>query len=261
MIVLLAFAGASVLMYPTAGNWFSDRAHAAEITGYIATVDSMPTAERAAEIDRARQYNASLVRGRLSDPYSTPGGDDESAEYLDQLSTSPTGTMARIVIPALGIALPVYHGTSTEALSRGIGHLQGSALPVGGPSTNSVLTGHSGVPQASLFTDLHKAEVGDLVYIETMGETFTYRMTIIETVLPSETDLLQPVVDKDLITLITCTPIGVNSHRIVIRAERVDETEDTTPTVVGGTAGPGFPWWALALGTAFVSCGAHLARP
>lgn len=295
LVVVLALAGCSVLLYPSAGNWFSDRAHAAAVTGYTETVDSLPLGERAQMLEDARTYNESLAQGRIEDPYGlaaagpvaptadattttpssdatatdAPTADSPSAgatsttglDYLDQLSLTPSGTMARLRIPDLGSSLPVYHGTSDETLSRGVGHLQGSALPVGGLGTNSVLTGHSGMPQARLFTDLHDLRGGELISVDVLGETLTYRVDSISTVLPTETDLLQPVEDEDLLTLVTCTPVGVNSHRLVVQAHRVDTDDARAATTVGGVAGPGFPWWAVALGAALVGGTWFVWRP
>lgn len=299
LVALLAVAGASVLLYPSAGNWFSDRAHAAEVSGYTETVDSLPAGERSEILDRAHDYNRSLATDRIEDPYglaaaaaaaaaaapaaeseqesggpettettgasgdpaatdpaapdqtatgpadSASGSDGPGLDYLDQLRLGTSDTMARLRIPTIGASLPVFHGTSDETLERGVGHLQGSALPVGGAGTNSVLTGHSGIPQSRLFTDLHDLVAGDLITVEVVGETLTYQVDRIDTVLPTETDLLQPVPGADLLTLVTCTPIGVNTHRLLVQAHRVDEAALPAAVVVAGAAGAGFPWWGL----------------
>lgn len=283
LVALLTVAGASVLLYPSAGNWFSDRAHAAEVSGYTETVDSLPAGERSEILERAHDYNRSLATDRIEDPYGlatasgavpepeqesggpettgAPGapGDPAAAEpvdapspsdgtrldYLDQLRLASSDTMARLRIPTIGASLPVFHGTSDETLERGVGHLQGSALPVGGAGTNSVLTGHSGIPQSRLFTDLHDLVAGDVVTVEVVGETLTYQVDRIATVLPTETDLLQPVPGADLLTLVTCTPIGVNTHRLLVQAHRVDEADLPAAVIVAGAAGAGFPWWGL----------------
>ena len=292
LVALLAVAGASVLLYPSAGNWFSDRAHAAEVSGYTETVDSLPAGERSEILDRAHDYNRSLATDRIEDPYGlasaaaaatapapeseqesggpetteTTGASGEPAatdpaaidpvdapspsdgpplDYLDQLRLGRSDTMARLRIPTIGASLPVFHGTSDETLERGVGHLQGSALPVGGAGTNSVLTGHSGIPQSRLFTDLHDLVAGDLMTVEVVGETLTYQVDRIDTVLPTETDLLQPVPGADLLTLVTCTPIGVNTHRLLVQAHRVDEADLPAAVIVAGAAGAGFPWWGL----------------
>jgi len=297
LVALLAVAGASVLLYPSAGNWFSDRAHAAEVSGYTETVDSLPAGERSEILDRAHDYNRSLATDRIEDPYGlasaaaaatapapeseqesggpetteTTGASGEPAatepaatdpaatdpvdapspsdgpplDYLDQLRLGRSDTMARLRIPTIGASLPVFHGTSDETLERGVGHLQGSALPVGGAGTNSVLTGHSGIPQSRLFTDLHDLVAGDLMTVEVVGETLTYQVDRIDTVLPTETDLLQPVPGADLLTLVTCTPIGVNTHRLLVQAHRVEEADLPAAVIVAGAAGAGFPWWGL----------------
>lgn len=262
MIVLLALAGSTTLMYPTAGNWFSDRAHASEISGYTQTVDSLPAGERAAELKRAQDYNASVGQGRVSDPYASGTiGLVDGGDYLEQLSLTRSGTMARVRVPTVDISLPVYHGTSEATLALGVGHLQGSALPVGGRGTNSVLTGHSGVPQARLFSSLHDVETGDKVYIDVLGETLAYEVDRTDVVLPTETDLLQPVANEDLLTLITCTPIGVNSHRLIVQAHRLPDSAATEATTVGGAEGAGFPWWAVILAVLLIAAVYFLYRP
>lgn len=162
--------------------------------------------------------------------------------------------MARIKIPAINVDLPVYHGTSDQVLLEGVGHLEGTALPVGGPSTHAVLTGHRGLAEAELFTNLDRVEVGDTFTVEVFGEVLTYQVRQTQVVEPTDTETLYPVLGEDLITLVTCTPLGINTQRILVTGERITPTpiEDvkamgTRPEV------PGPPWWAAVIAVAFVS--------
>jgi sortase A len=261
-IVLAAVTGVGVLVYPTAAVWFTDRVHATEISGYAETVESLAPSNRQTLLDEARQFNKELPSGPLRDPYSLNANGEQtvigsgSDAYKKILDVGPGGMMARMSIPSIHADLPIFHGTDETTLSKGIGHLFGSALPVGGKDTHSVLTGHSGFVNATLFDHLDQVAKDDIVSISTLGETLYYKVDQILTVLPDDTDALRKVQGKDYITLITCTPKGVNSHRLLVRGERTDP-----PTINGGqqilpstTTDPGFPWWVLALpGAATVS--------
>jgi sortase A len=145
------------------------------------------------------------------------------------------------------IALPIYHGTSDPVISKGVGHMYGTSLPIGGPSTRSVLTAHSGLPNAKLFTPLHQAEVGDTFWISVLGEDHHYQVRAIETVEPGDTESFKIIEGEDWVTLFTCTPIGINSHRLLVHAQRIaDPGESGLEEVIGGDGVTlGFPWWAL----------------
>jgi sortase A len=157
--------------------------------------------------------------------------------------------MARIRIPAIDVDLPVFHGTADATLARGIGHLYGSALPVGGPGTHAVLTGHNGFVQATLFDDIDQLTDGDTIVVSVAGEDLYYEVDQTLTVLPDEADALRQEPGHDYLTLVTCTPTGVNTHRLLVRAERVEapSEEQTRSIIADDTASAGFPWWALAI--------------
>nr|WP_195969105.1 class C sortase [Cellulomonas hominis] len=262
--MLVALVGVGLLLYPSAGNWFATRAQAASTNSYVAAVERIPQADREAVLRRAREYNARIGVQTLTDPYTDVDEvEATSAEYDDQLRVEGAEAMARVRIPAIDVRLPVFHGTSEETLTAGVGHLQGSSLPVGGPDTNAVLTGHSGLPNAILFTDLHQVVTGDLVYIDVLGETLAYRVDLIETVLPTETDLLRVVAGEDLLTLVTCTPVGVNSHRLVIRAERVELPEGDEAAAETSTEAQAVPfaWWLLGAAGAVLTGAVVLVVP
>jgi sortase A len=259
----MIFAGLGVLTYPTAGNWFSDLAHASDVSGYVSRVHGAAPHELEAQLAGARAYNGHLPNGPLRDPYILNASGQSTnlrdgwADYRRQLALTPESPMARIRIPQIGVDLPIYHGTENAVLDKGIGHLYGSALPVGGAGSHAVLTGHSGLPNADLFTRLPELDMGDFFSIDVAGETLTYRVAHIETVEPDEGDALRQVAGRDYVTLLTCTPIGVNSHRLLVRGERVEREveEDASQALPSEGTGPGFPWWALILaGGGAASC-------
>jgi sortase A len=249
-----------ILIYPTAAAWFSDRVHATEISGYANAVESLAPSAKQGLLDEARNFNKELPSGPLRDPYSLNDKGEQavigagSEAYKKLLDVGPGGMMGRISIPSIHAELPIFHGTDEETLSRGVGHLFGSALPVGGESTHSVLTGHSGFVNATLFDHLDQVAKDDIFSISTLDETIYYKVDQILTVLPDETDALRKVQGKDYVTLITCTPKGINSHRLLVRGVRTDPpTTDNAQQVLPSTAlDPGFPWWAVGLAGAAV---------
>lgn len=253
IVMLIATVGIAVLVYPTAASWFSAWSHDTDVDGYVQSVEQIPDETVAEMLATAEAYNENLPTGPLRDPYAlgadgqqTAIGEGASA-YFDTLSADGTEAMARVRIPRIQVDLPIFHGTDEETLSRGIGHLYGSSLPVGGPGTHSVLTGHNGFVQATLFDDIDELVEGDIIVVTTLGEDLYYEVDQTTTVLPDEAEDLRQVAGKDYLTLVTCTPTGVNTHRLLVRAERVDApTEGSSVTTIEDTTGPaGFPWWAL----------------
>ncbi|TXK19161.1 class C sortase [Homoserinibacter sp. GY 40078] len=251
---LVLLTGSALLLYPTVAAWISDRIHASVISGYVDDISGSAPSRLTEQLDSAREYNSTLPDGPLRDPYllNADGTAGESGaqwnQYLRELDLDPNGPMARIRIPSIDVDLPIYHGTDSDTLEQGVGHLYGSSLPVGGIDTNSVLAGHSGLPSAPLFTGLHDIAEGAIVEIDVMGDTLTYLVTSISVVEPNDGSSLRRVMGKDVLTLVTCTPIGVNSHRIIVRAERAGGGEDlpTSAEVELGTD-PGVPWWIVPL--------------
>lgn len=252
LLQLGAMLGIGALVYASAADWFATLNHNAEISGYVEEVAALPDHVRSEKLTVARAYNAHMPAGVLSDPFTQGTAESDLAEdlayqsYEQVLRVSDSGVIGEISYPRLGIGLPVYHGTSDAVLSKGAGHLYGSSLPVGGPSTHAVLTSHSGLVNASLFTSLPDAQLGDEFQVNVLGETHYYRVDSIETVRPEETGSLRIVPGQDYVTLITCTPIGINSHRILVRGERVAGPESAgTQVVAGDGRQAGFPWWAV----------------
>lgn len=271
LLQLAAMVGIGALLYPAASDWFATLGHHAEVSGYLREVEAMPVGEREATLEIARQYNAFVPQGMLRDPYSPGAGTDElgsgelgsDSAYEQVLSVSDNGVIGELRYPRLGIGLPIYHGTSEDVLSKGVGHLYGSSLPVGGPSTHAVLTSHSGLVRASLFTRLPEARVGDTFEVSVLGETHYYTVDRIETVLPDQTEGLGILPGKDFVTLITCTPTGINSHRLLVRGVRTAApAQSGDQTVVAGDGKTaGFPWWAVGFIGASGAVGYLLLAP
>ena len=175
-------------------------------------------------LEEAQEYNQSLVNTtKLYDPFSTTG--KPSKEYMNLLNVSKDGMMAYLQIPKIDVKLPIYHSTNNGVLQKGVGHMEGSSLPIGGTSTHAVLSGHRGLPNSKLFTDLDKMKVGDIFYISVLGDTLAYEVDQIKTVLPSQTDDIEIVDGEDYVTLVTCTPYSVNTHRLLVRGKRTDYKE------------------------------------
>lgn len=239
-----------VLAYPEAASWIARIGHNSEISGYTRQTERTSTEERTQILDAAYAYNEQLEPGPLTDPYISVNEDealrsDLYLAYEQMLRVSGSDVIGTIVYPRLGIGLPAYHGTSDEVISKGIGHMYGTSLPIGGPSTRAVLTAHSGLPHSKLFTDLPKAKVGDTFWVSVLGEDHYYRVEQVETVEPGQTDSLQIVEGEDWVTLFTCTPIGVNSHRFLVHAVRIDDAEAPRDAAIAGDGTSlGFPWWA-----------------
>ena len=244
-----AMMGIAALAYSSAADWFATLQHQQAISGYAESLQGMSDESLEALRQRAHDYNQHLPAGELQDPYGSSGANAAGqayADYLQQLSVADSNVIAQLAYPSLGISLPIRHGTGSEALEQGVGHLYGSSLPVGGDSTHAVLTSHSGLIRASLFTELAKAEVGDELQISVLRQTLHYKVESIETVLPDDISSLAVVPGQDRVTLITCTPIGINSHRLLVHAVRTDAPA-TADTSAGSDAQPGFPWWAVII--------------
>ena len=192
----------------------------------------------------AEQYSASIreMPVELRDPWSF-APDPESPEYQEYLSVlAMNPVMARLRVPSVGIDLPVYHGSTEKVLAQGAGHVFGSAFPIGGEGTHAALTGHTGVSTSTMFDNLHKVKLGDTFTVETLGKRVAYRVDNIIVVKPEDTQYLQPVQGKDYVTLITCTPYGINSHRLLVRGERLP---DDSPALAENVNSDRWQWWML----------------
>lgn len=222
LIGLIFLAGIGLLLYPTFSNWWNSNMASHAVSDYSNIVSELSHEDQQQILDQARDYNDRLPfnPGRLTSSL------EEQADYNSQLAVNGTDLMGSIEIPAADIDLPIYHGTSDAVLSIGVGHLEGSSLPVGGLGTHTVLTGHRGLPSALLFTDLDQVREGDYIILHIMGETLTYRVNQIRIVDPSEVGSIKKESDKDQITLVTCTPYGINSHRLLVTGQRVENLKE-----------------------------------
>lgn len=222
IVLLIAF---SVLLYPTVSNYLYEKNGARVISSYDENAVRLSESEKQAMLEAARQYNRELLGNiELLDPFS-PLKKEVDARYQSLLSTNEAGMMGYIRIPKIDVELPIYHGTEERILQSGVGHFEGTSLPVGGESSHTVLTGHRGLPSKLLFTDLDQMKEGDIFYLKILGETFAYKIDQILTVLPENTKALTIEPGKDYATLVTCTPYAVNTHRLLVRGSRIPYEE------------------------------------
>ena len=195
------------------------------------------------ELEAAREYNSRLTNYRVSlEAFSETENDGEDTDYNDLLKMTSDGAMGYIEIPSIDVRLLIYHGQSDEVLKKGVGHIKGTSLPVGGESTHAVLTGHTGLASAKLFTDINKLEKGDIFVLNVAGEKLAYAVDQIKVVEPEDTSDLTIVDGKDYCTLVTCTPYGVNSHRLLVRGERTEYNEATVDEAQGTKADMSSQW-------------------
>lgn len=265
-IALLIVIGMGVFLYPQAASWFAQYRQSKQIDAYskhVSGPDMQPSA--ADQILNAYRYNDALNAGAIiganeNKPTSTVSQNSQF-DYNKLLAADSGGLMARIKMEAIDLDLPIYHGTSDETLMHGAGHLEGSSLPVGGESTHSVITAHRGLATATMFSNLDQVVEGDRFTIEVFGEVLTYEVRTKIVVDPKDTETLHAQEGRDLVTLITCTPLGINSHRILVTAERVTPTPIRDIEQSGATPViPGFPWWAVIGGVGLLASGIFVWR-
>ena len=214
-------AALGLLLYPLVGELLSEKYHSDVETTYTEAIADTDDAELTAQREAAEQYNA-----MLSGAASISEGEASASPlpYAEQLTVG--GVMAYVDIPKINVYLPVQHGTDADTLEKSVGHVVGTSLPVGGSSTHAVLSAHSGMASSKLFSDIDQLAEGDTFYIHVLGDTLAYKVDAIHTVLPTDTSLLQIADGKDLVTLVTCTPFGINTHRLLVRGHRVPYTPE-----------------------------------
>ena len=217
VFIIILLVGLSVMLYPIVSDWWNSKAQSLAVSSYNASVAQLDNGETERLFAEAQAYNRKIAG--INSPFinydSVPG-------YEDILNISETGIMGYISIPVIKVEFPIYHGTSAEVLNVAAGHLQGSSLPVGGIDTHAVISAHRGLPSAKLFTDLDKLVVGDTFTINVLDRILTYEVEEILIVKPEEVDKLAIVPEKDYVTLMTCTPYGVNTHRLLLRSHRIE---------------------------------------
>lgn len=247
LIVVVFVVGLSFLLYPTVSNLWNQAHQSRAIAAYTEQVEKLDDSSNKEMLKAARKYNKELLK--KADHWKLSKKDKKKYESL--LDVSGTGIMGYIEIPKIACSLPVYHGTDEGALQIAIGHLEGSSLPVGGKSSHCVLSGHRGLPSARLFTDLDQMEEGDTFILNILGHKLAYEVDQIKVVLPEEMSDLEIQEGRDLCTLVTCTPYGINTHRLLVRGHRVKYVEtkvqeqkevskpktDTRPVIAGAVAG------------------------
>ena len=235
-LVFIIFSSAvGLLIYPAINDWRYEVRMAGRIDEYDLTVNGLTKEDIASLRAEAEKYNQALI----NDPFRWFTDEESYAEYKHILDATGTGIMGYVEIPDLDIKLPIYHGTEDAVLQIAIGHVEGSSFPIGGSGTHAVISGHSGLPTGKLFTDLEKLEIGDRFLIYTLGEILTYEVDHIATVLPDDAEYLEIDPDGDYVTLVTCTPQGINSHRLLVRGTRISTQETAGNTYVK------FPIWVI----------------
>lgn len=220
-IILIFLVGLGFISYPTVSNLWNQAHQSRAIATYSKQVEKLDDSENKKMLKAARKYNKSLLK--KSDHWKLSKKDKKKYESL--LDVSGTGIMGYIEVPKIDCSLPIYHGTDEGALQIAIGHLEGSSLPVGGKGTHCVLSGHRGLPSARLFTDLDQMEEGDIFILNILGRKLAYEVDQIKVVLPEEMSDLEIEEGKDLCTLVTCTPYGINTHRLLVRGHRTEYVE------------------------------------
>ncbi|MDO4615577.1 MAG: class C sortase [Lachnospiraceae bacterium] len=226
---LVILAGVLVLLYPTFSNVWNEYRNSLLRSDYSAAVENLNTEEYDEVLRLAREYNDQHTVNTVEHVFEEDENYLLSHPYDELLNPSGNGIMGTLRIPKIYVNLPIYHGLGTQALEEGCGHVEGTSLPIGGTGTHSALAAHRGLPTAKLFTDLDQIEIGDLFYITVLDETLAYEVDQIEVVEPSEVELLAIDPEEDYVTLITCTPYGVNSHRLLIRGTRTEYIEEEAP--------------------------------
>lgn len=229
---LLFAAGIGLLSYPTVANWWNSKHTTGVVNDYESVISGMDMNVIQQELVLANLYNDRLI----GNPDRLAPDQAFMDEYMKMLDPGGNGVMGYIEIPVISVRLPIYHTVEEKYLQIGVGHQQGTSLPVGGVGTNCFLSGHRGLPSSKLFTDLDKVQIGDTFRITVLGQVLTYQVDDIKVVLPDDTaDAIRIQPDRDLVTLVTCTPYGVNTHRLLVRGTRI-ETPDGARTGAGGDA-------------------------
>ncbi len=227
ILILVIATGLSLMFYPFASNYINSIGHKSIINDYISKTEDIGDDEYQAMLEAAREYNKRLLQRT---PYITNLTDEQRKEYESLLNIMGNGVMGYIEIPAADVSLAIYHGTEEEVLRVGAGHMEGSSLPVGGSGTHTVLSGHRGFPSDKLFSDIDVLDKGDIFTLHILKEVLTYQVDRIQTVEPDKADALMIEEDRDYCTLITCTPYGVNTHRLLIRGHRIETPKQDAAT-------------------------------
>lgn len=221
LAAVLFLLALGLTLYPVISNYYNQRHQSQIQTAYREVLEQTDTAELKRIREQAVAYNAAITPGAAEEAYTQESIIAASNDYVNQLDLGGTGIMGYVVIPRIDVELPIYHGTGSDALDRGTGHLLGSSLPVGGEGTHTIITGHSGMASQKMFTDLEQLQEGDVFYLRVLDKVLAYQVDAIHTVLPHDTKYLGIVPGEDLCTLVTCTPTGINTHRLLVQGSRI----------------------------------------
>ena len=213
-LIIVMLLGGVISLYPTFSNWYSNKVQSTVHAQYSSVISNTKDTELQKAWEEARIYNESLFF------IQTKEG-KELSDYDSVLNLSGNGIIGYIEIPAIKVMLPIYHSVNENVLQKGAGHMRGTSLPIGGENTHAVIAAHSGMASAKMFTDLDTLQTEDLIYLHILGETLTYKVIDTVTVLPTDVEHIQIEPGKDLLTLVTCVPFGVNSHRLLVKTERL----------------------------------------
>ncbi|MGM9659204.1 MAG: class C sortase [Faecousia sp.] len=221
LAAVLFLLALGLTLYPVVSNYYNQRHQSQIQTAYREVLEQTDTAELERIREQAAAYNAAITPGAAEEIYTQESIIAASEDYVNQLNVGGSGIMGYIEIPKIHVDLPIYHGTGSDSLDKGTGHLLGSSLPVGGESTHSIITGHSGMASQKMFTDLEQLQEGDVFCLRVLDEVLAYQVDAIHTVLPHDTTYLGIVPGEDLCTLVTCTPTGINTHRLLVQGSRI----------------------------------------
>lgn len=233
LLIIILSLGIVLLLYPTVSNWWNQQHQSRAIASYSESIENLDEHQVDEFLTKANEFNQ-LIKSKHGLPFLS---DEEMQRYEETLDITDTGVMAYIEIPILGVSLPVHHGVSESVLQIAVGHLEWTSLPIGGESTHCVLSGHRGLPSAKLFTNLDRLGVGDVFMLNILDSTITYQVDQVLIVEPKDISSLKIEEGKDLCTLVTCTPYGINSHRLLVRGTRIENLEETPVINVIAEAG------------------------
>lgn len=227
-LILIFLIGTILLLYPTFSDWWNSFHQSRAVTSYIGQVTDLNNEEYEEMLEEARAYNAQLARTRTDYELT----EEELERYNAELNVSGTGIMGYVDIPSIKVTLPIYHGTEEAVLQTAVGHIESTSLPVGGANTHCVISGHRGLPRARLFTDIDRLVAGDIFTLNVLDEVLTYEVDQILIVEPYDLSCLQIIPGRDLVTLVTCTPYGINTHRLLVRGHRIETGKVSTVRVM-----------------------------
>ena len=225
MAALLFLLGFLIAAYPLVSNWQNQYLNRQIASSYNSYVETMSEEDINAELEKAKQYNTNHTENIITESLDRHNESEMTEEYMSLLNVQNNGVMGSINIPKIGITLAVYHSVNADVLQEGAGHIPGTSLPVGGKSSHCVIAAHRGLPNAKMFTDLDRMEKGDHIYLDVLGETFAYEVDRISVIEPDDNEPFKIYPKKDLLSLVTCTPYGVNTHRLIVRAHRINYHE------------------------------------